>query len=577
MDELSPHEIGPHRRRRIAPSIPIVVAMLALGIFFYLPLALLIARGMFGGGSFHFGAFLEIFASRYLRGIVLFTIEQALLSTILSIVIGFPMGYLLSVYDFPGRRLLKAFTAVPFALPAITVALGFVIVFGNNGAFNRGIMALFGLSAPPIRILYSLKGILIAHAFYNAPIIARFVSSTWERLPQHYAESARSLGAPRRRIFIDITLPMLAPSIASGATLAFIYSFLSFPIVLILGGARFTTIEVEIYRRAIVETNYTGAAALATLELILALLFTFAYLGIERRYARRTRPGGPRVGRPLFRSGAHRHLIERFALCLFLIAYLVLFMGPIVGVIVNSLTRLEGGGVVFTLSWYREILQPHYSSLIAASPLKSIGNSLLFAGSSAAIALVLGTIVGAALTFRNLPSKKLIETMVMAPLGVSPVALGFAYLWVFARPPMRISGTSMAIIIVHSILAVPFVIRALRPALSRIESRFGEAARSLGASRFRSSIDVVLPLARGAFTTAAVFAFAVSIAETSATLMLTRPDLLTMPIAIYYLLSGRQFGAASAMGVLLIAVIAISFVVIERLGAGKIGGTDGRD
>lgn len=562
--------------RRLGPLVTLLVALLLLGFFFYYPLAALIGRGVWSKGHLDLTPLGALFRSHYLRHVMLFTVEQSLLSAALSVVIGFPMAYLLSMYEFPGRRILRSLTAVPFALPAITVALGFVMIFGNNGAINHILEAMLGLKRPPLQFLYSLQGILLAHAFYNAPIVARFVTAAWEGLPRTYEESARSLGVSRRRIFLDITLPMLMPAVASGAMLSFIYSFLSFPIVLILGGARFTTIEVEIYRRAIVETNYTSAAALATLELFVALLFTFAYLMLERRFSRQTRPGRPHRARPLF-GAASRGGVRIWVVYLIVLFYLLFYLGPIAGVLVDSLTRTDGGHTLLSLGWYREVFQPRYSSLIAASPLQSMKNSVVFAFSSAAIALFVGTLIAVSLTLRRLPGSGLVETLVMAPLGISPVALGFAYLWIFERPPLRISGTPAAIIIVHSIIAVPFVVRSLRPALTRIEARFGEAARSLGAGLFRTIIEVVLPLSRNALTTAAVFAFAVSFAETSATIMLTKPHLLTMPVAVYYLLSGRQFGAASAMGMLLIVVISLSFVFIERFGERTVGGSHVRN
>lgn len=105
MDEQRSHKVRKRLSRRALPSIPVVGAMVALGFFFYLPLALLVSRGVVLEGRLHLQPFLEIFQSRYLRRIMLFTVEQALLSTALSIVIGLPMAYLLSVYDFPGRRI----------------------------------------------------------------------------------------------------------------------------------------------------------------------------------------------------------------------------------------------------------------------------------------------------------------------------------------------------------------------------------------------------------------------------------------------------------------------------------------
>ncbi|HED03374.1 MAG TPA: ABC transporter permease subunit, partial [Candidatus Fraserbacteria bacterium] len=244
----------------------------------------------------------------------------------------------------------------------------------------------------------------------------------------------------------------------------------------------------------------------------------------------------------------------------------LLFVAPIAAVLLDSFSRTWQDQTVFTLDWYLAIFRPTYSSLIAASPLQSIWNSLSFAGASMVIALTLGTGLALNLTRRRFVGRSLLELLVMAPLGISSVALGLALLRTFVRPPLALSGHWIAIVIAHSILAIPFVIRAVRPALERLAPRLSEAAHALGASPARTTWEIVLPLIRPGLLTGAVFAFAISIAEMSATIMLTRPGLLTMPVAVYRFLATRQFGAASAMSVLLIAVIALAFVLIERSG-----------
>ncbi|OGF54928.1 MAG: hypothetical protein A2Z21_08305 [Candidatus Fraserbacteria bacterium RBG_16_55_9] len=544
----------------------IALPLFFLGLFFYYPLAGLVMRGLTGPAGVSLSQLTRIFSDGYLRHVLLFTVEQALLSTLASVILGFFLAYLLTAYDFPGKRLLRSLLIVPFALPAITVALGFILVFGNSGILNRWLMTLFHVQSPPLPILYSLQGILLAHAFYNAPIVARFVAAAWERIAPDYEESARALGAPRWRVFSDITLPMLMPALISGATIVFIYCFLSFPIVLTLGGARFSTIEVEIYRRAIIQIDSNGAAALATVELLIALLFTMSYLRAERYYARHLRLTTHRPTRPLFTGLSSLARPSHWLIYAFLALSALLFIGPIAAVVVDSFTRTWQNQTIFTLDWYRAILQPSYSALIASSPLQSVGNSLSFAGVTMGLALTLGTILSVALARRRFAGRGWIETLAMAPIAISGVAWGLALLWAFVRPPLALSGTWGAIVIAHTALAIPFVIRAIRPELERLEVHLVEAARSLGASRARATRDIVLPLIRGGLLNAAVFAFAISIAETSATIMLAQPGLLTMPVAVYYLLASRQFGAASAMSVLLIAVITLSFVLVDRLG-----------
>ncbi|MDA3939726.1 MAG: ABC transporter permease subunit, partial [Spirochaetia bacterium] len=193
----------------------------------------------------------QIISSEYHRRIISFTLFQALLSTLFTIILGLPGAWLLATKDFPGKKLLKAVSAVPFVLPSILVVLGFVIFFGNNGFLNKTLMSLTGQSEPVFKILYSLKAIILAHTFYNFPIVLRLVSTLWEKLDPSIANAAMSLGAGKIRLFFTITLPQILPAILASAALVFVFCFTSFAVILVLGGGpAYTTIEVEIYRQA---------------------------------------------------------------------------------------------------------------------------------------------------------------------------------------------------------------------------------------------------------------------------------------------------------------------------------------
>lgn len=544
----------------------LLLPVLFLLLFFFLPIGNLLLRGLASEAGLSLTPIIEIFESPYLSGVVWFTVKQALLSMLASVILGFPIAYLLSNYSFRGRRLIKSLLIVPFTLPPITVALGFMLIYGNSGLLNETLMSLFGLAKPPIRILYSLQGIVLAHAFYNAPIVARFLTSAWERLPRRFEESAESVGAPKWHIFFRITLPMLSPALLSGATLAFIYSFLSFPIVLALGGARFATLEAEIFRRAMVQIDYSSAASLAVLALTFALLFVLIYLLVERYYARRALPSSMRTLKPLGENLSKSHFAVRVAAPALMLLGGLFYLAPLLAILIDSLTKSVASQIVWTLDWYAVVINPNYSSLIAASPLQSILNSLSFAFAAMLIALGIGIAFSMMLNRLRGGWRLSFEALSIAPLAVSSVAFGLALLWGFTRPPLQISGTWLAIVLAHSILAIPFVIRAVRPALSQFKQNLAEAAQSLGASSFRVGLDIVLPLIKGSLLTAGVFAFAISIAEMSATILLAQSELLTMPVSVYYLLASRQFGAASAMSVLMMIVLAASFILIDRLG-----------
>jgi thiamine transport system permease protein len=571
-------------RRWGGEQLLLALPVLFLVVFFYGPIANLLREGLTKDGAFSLEFLWAVLTDDYFRHVILFTLWQALLSTLASIALGLPLAFILTHYDFPLKRIVRALTIVPFVLPAITVALGFVLLFGRNGYLNQFLMHLFGLSEPPLPIMYSLTGIVLAHAFYNAPIITRTVHAAWERLDPRYEESARALGASRFFVFKDITLPMILPGLLSGAALVFIFCFLSFPIVLSVGGGRFSTIEVEIYTRVVTRldpqfVNYKIGAALALVGLVLSLAVTYLYLRLQGSLALQTEQLRPRPTAPLFAGVRDLLRPAKLLVWLYVLISVILFVGPVAAIVVDSLREETAEGARWTLRWYSYIFTPNYEALVGDSPLRAIVNSLIFGLGATAIAVPLGLIFAYVIARLRLDRsscrrrrqgvqsrRSLVDTLLMAPLATSSIVLAFALLRAFNAPPLRLVGTATAVIIAHAVIIFPFIVRALVPILESLDVRLTEMARSLGAGRFRALRDIELPLVATGLIAGAVFAFALSLGEMSATLMLARPGLSTMPVAVYRFLSQHSLGAPSAMSVVMIAVSAIAFILLERWG-----------
>ena len=534
-----------------------------LALVFYYPLALVLTGAFRGASGWSLSALTSVISDPYYVHLIWFTIVQAAYSTLLSLGIGLVGAYILARYDFPGKRTIRSLTVIPFVLPAIVVALGFILFFGNSGYLNRALISLFSLSRPPLRILYSLTGIVLAHAFYNAPIVMRVVSASWEGFDPSIDEAAVSLGAGRLRRFIGITLPRLMPAILSSSALVFVFTFLSFPIVLTLGGARYATIEVGIYTLVRTLLDYNHGAALILVEMTISLFFTYLYLRAEGRLAIPTQGSRRMVPRPLL---APPISVGKVLIALYVLLAGILFLGPIISIIVDSLRNAQS----WSITNYVQLLSQRYSPFLGSSPLATVRTSLIIGSLATVISLLVGTAIAFFVVRARIVGRWAIEAALMAPLAVSSVAIGFALLRGLSAPPLRLGGTLTAIVIAHAVLIYPFVVRVLRPILEGLDPSLVEAARSLGSSRGRAFLDVELPLLRRGLLVAAVFAFALSMGEMSATIILMRPGLSTIPIAVYGLLSARQFGAASAMAVVLIAVTAASFIVIDRLGREKI-------
>ncbi|OYR41181.1 sulfate ABC transporter permease [Halorubrum sp. Ib24] len=598
--EASTPDAGPSRRRvrslrdrlegRLLTALAVVTS-LTLVVAFYYPVGTVLIEAVVVDGvatlavfaelvrdPFYFGELARLFAgespiavARALLGpdrrlgIVGFTAYQAALSTVASVALGLPAAYLLARFEFPGRRTLRSLTIVPFVLPSIMVAVGFVATFGTNGTLNA---VLSALGLPPVDLMFSLQAIVIAHAFYNAPLVARVTTAAWESVDARAVETARSLGAGPARAFLDVVAPQVYPAVLTGAALTFVFTFGTFPIVLALGGFQLATVEVFVYR-LVRDLSYAEAAALAIVELVISLGVLLAYLRYEARNTVNARGARPLPRRPLLPAApSAREVLPRVGLAAYAVVAAVLFLAPIGSMVLASVT---GGDGALTLEHYRFLVdRQRTGAAFQVRPWPAIRNSLAFASAATLMALPMGVVV-AVLTTRRYRGRKLVDAAAMAPLAVSGIVVGLGLLrgLVFGVEVAgwRIAATgAVAIVVAHAVAGYPFVVRTVAPGLEGLDRSLIESARALGASRARVIRDVELPLVWPGVVAGAAFAFAVSIGEFTATVVLaTGADAYTMPVAIERFI-GRRLGPATAMGVVLLVVTGLSFVVIERLG-----------
>jgi len=577
--------------RRILAVFGVITVGLLVGMFYY-PVGTVFIEAIVVEGTatvsvfldilrdpFYFGEFARLFAGEWPgwdlvrpgrnMGLVEFTAYQAVLSTLASLALGLPLAYLLARFEFRGRKTLRSLTILPFVLPSIMVAVGFVATFGSNGTVNE-VLGLFGLGG--IDMTGTLGIIIVAHAFYNAPLVARIVAASWETVDASAVETARSLGAGPFRAFRDVVAPQLYPAVLMSAALTFVFTFGTFPIVLALGDLSLATIEVWV-NRLVGRLNYAEAAGLAIVELAISLSILYAYLRYEAKQssqARGVRPLPRKSLRPTSRSPGE--LLPRTGLVAYSLIALVVFVAPILSMIYASLTGPTG----FTLDHFQFLIERQTGGAdFQVQPWPAIRNSLVFGFAALLVALPMGVTV-AVLTTRKYRGRKLVDAVTMAPLAVSGIIVGLGLLrgLVFGVEiaGYRIFvGGAIAIIAAHAVAGYPFVVRTVAPGLEQLDRQLLESARSLGASRARALMDIELPLVWPGVIAGAAFAFAISIGEFSATIILAEgANQYTMPIAIERFI-GRRLGPATAMGVVLLVVTSVSFVVIERLGGGYRG------
>ncbi|HEX2621760.1 MAG TPA: iron ABC transporter permease [Phototrophicaceae bacterium] len=531
-----------------------------LAVFFFYPLISILGVSLLPEGTLDLSGFTRLVTSSYYIQTLWFTLWQAVLSTALTIGLALPGAYVFTRYQFPGKTLLMSLATLPFVLPTVVVAAAFLALAGDNGLLNVTLMNLFHLEAPPIQLERTITIILIVHVFYNYAVALRIISGFWANQSPRIEEAAQVLGCNGWRLWWEVRLPMLRPAILASSVLVFIFTFTSFGVIVILGGLKFATLEVEIYRQALSLFNLPVAAALSLVQIGAMFGMMIIYTRLQRQ-SQVDLQSTQRVAQHPRNFREWSFLLANLGLMTFLL------FAPLAALVIRSFTAGSG------LGNYTKLSTNARGSVLFVPPLEAVGNSLVFAIATTIGAVLLGILTSYLLAGRGRLSR-ILDPLFMLPLATSAVTLGFGFIIALDSPPLNFRSSIVLIPIAHTLVAMPFVVRSVLPALRSIPPSVQEAARVLGASPWLVWRWIDLPLISRGIIVGATFAFTVSMGEFGASLFVARPDTPTMPIVIFRLLGqpgATNYGQALAMSVILMAVCAVSFLLIERLRTAGVG------
>ena len=513
-----------------------------LGLFFVYPVVSIIVRGLEDGSA------IEVMRRRSTGRILWFTVWQAGLSTILTLAVGMPAAWAVARVDLPAKRLLRAVLIIPFVLPTLVVGAALHAVFEVAGLDRSG---------SSLQMEGTVWAILLAHVLFNASVVVRIVGGYWALLDTHPEEAARVLGAGRWRVAWLVTVPRLAPAIWSAATITFLFCFTSFGVILTVGGPTNPTIETEIWRFATQRTNFATASSLALLQLVTVIALVGVVTWLERRM------GAGAVARRPAPTLALRTLGDRFKVLAALAPSLALLLVPM-GVMIERALRVGDG---YGFGNFGALTRDHGQGLFVP-PTTAVFNSLVYASAAMLLAVGVGALASVAVVHGGRSTGRALDLVLMIPLGTSAVTLGFGILIALDEPPLDLRSTRFIVIVAQALVGVPFVVRAMVPALRAVDPRQREAAAVLGANRSQVRWEVDAPVVARTLVVGAAFAFAISLGEFGATTFLARPDAPTVPVAMYRLLGqpgDALRGQAMALGCILAALTFLSVLVIERV------------
>lgn len=487
----------------------------------------------------------------YLIHIFLFTIEQAVLSTLLSVVPAVPVALAMARRpSFPGRQLVVALMILPLGLPVLPAVFGLLEIWGRTGLVND-IAGNLGFSGQIS--IYGLQGILLAHVFFNMPLAARLLLKALERVPRDEWRLAASLGLPRASLFRFVEWPAMQRVIPGVAGLIFMICVTSFTIVLTLGGGPAnSTLEVAIYQALKFEFDPPRAMILTVAQLALtASIFWLLARFPDPEEDRRGAPGAP------FRPDANTQRAKAGDIALIAL-FLVFTALPVVAIVIAGLRSNLAGLFAAPAFW-----QALRTSLILAFAAGLLATITTFFMARAAASLSARGTSGMSSLFR-LP-----EFMLLIP----PLALGSGWFLVLHRLGMADGAGPALVVLVNMCMALPFAARVLTPELTTHLRRTGRLAASLGITGFARFRLIDWPVMRGPLFTAFAFAAALSLGDLGAVALFGSDDFLTLPALLYASLGSYRSTDAAGLSLILGAIcliLTLPSVRIDRPAQGEI-------
>nr|WP_246525322.1 thiamine/thiamine pyrophosphate ABC transporter permease ThiP [Thalassovita aquimarina] len=466
---------------------------------------------------------------------VRFSITQATLSALFSVILAVPVARALARRQFPGRSLLITLLGAPFILPVIVAVLGLLAVFGRSGVLNS---VLIWAGLPPVQI-YGLHGVVLAHVFFNLPLATRILLQAWQQIPAERFRLAASLNMTAGQVMRRLELPMLRTTLPGAFIVIFAICLSSFTVALTLGGGpKATTVELAIYQAFRFDFDLGRAAVLAVIQTLLAGIVALVALKYSRGEG-----FGAGLDRVVRRWDAQSAGLRITDTAVMILTALFLLL-PLLLVVINGIAGwAKMPDQVFT----------------------ALRVSLVISLVSTAVALALALPIALAALRRGW-----IEVIGLLGIVSSPLVLGtglFLIVYPFADPArLAFAVTGL----VNALTALPFVLRVLIPSLRASEKNFGRLADVLGLTGWARLRFLLLPRARRALGFSAGLAAAFSMGDLGVITLFADPSRATLPLQMYRLMGAFRMEAAAGAGLLLLVFSLGLFWMFDKLGRGDV-------
>jgi iron(III) transport system permease protein len=494
------------------------------------------------------------------------SLALGLAAVITTSVVGVAVAFLIVRYEFPYRNLFSYLTMLPMILPPLVGVLGFVFILGRAGTLNVLLMDWFGLQHP-VNFMYGVHGVLLVETVHLFPLMTLSILDALARVDPSLEEAAQSMGARGWRRFRDVTLPLTTPGYISGALLVFIWTFADFITPLVVGVQDLLAPQaylniVQFVDRRIFRMGIVISALLVLLAIVFVLAArqyvaikdysSLAYSRVERREL------GP---------------VKRWLAVAFLALLLIVSLVPQLGVLLAAIGRgwsLTPFPLHYTLEFFEQV---------SLETPKFIVNSLLFCAIAVFMCVAIGVPMAWIMARTQAPGRGAMDALTTLMLAIPGTAVGIAYVRAFNFPlpwiDVPLTGMWLILPLVLAVRRLPYTVRGSYSSLLLVHKSMEEAAENVGATKLRTFRDITVPLVWKGIFVGALFSFITSIQEASSTIFLTTGGNEMIPFGIFsFYIAGSQSQAA-ALGVILIALCALSLFIVNRIAGARVGGLFG--
>ena len=536
-------------------NISKILIFLVFGLFLIYPFGSLFIRSFLdeSGKKITLDNFKTFFTYKYYYQTLFRSLNVAIVTTIVSVIIGVPLAYITTRYNIWGKRIVNVMIVMSLMSPPFIGAYSWIMLLGRNGSVTN-FLSQFGISVPSI---YGYFGIILVFTLKLYPFVYLYVKGALENIDGSLEEAAENLGMSKIRRILTVTFPVIIPTIAAGAIMVFMSSLADFGTPMLIGEG-YKVLPVLVYEEFMGEMG--GNPGLASALSIIVVACSLTVLMYQKRVIAKKQYSMSTLRPPKIEV---LNTVPRILLTLLTFLVATITFLPQIVVVITSFMKTRGPMFVegFSLDSYRTIFYKLGDN---------IRNTFVFSTVAIVVIIVIGIIIAYLTTKRRSKSSDVLDLLVMFPYVIPGAVLGIGLLLAFKSGPIVLMGTPAIMIIAYVIRKMPYTVRSSSAILQQVDQSVEEASINLGVSPMKSFFKVTVRLMLPGIISGAILSWISTINELSSSVMLYTGKTATISVAIYTEVVRASFGTAAALASILTVATIISFAIFSIISKGKV-------